>query len=398
VQPSTFNILMYSHDTYGLGHIRRTMAIAAHLRAEDVNTLILTGSPIAGRFSFPERVDFVRIPGMIKKTNDQYLPLAIHIDPRQALDIRKRIILATAKAFRPALFIVDKEPLGLKQEVLPTLQWMRRATPATRTVLGLRDILDDAPTVRADWQKKKIYAALEKLYDEIWIYGVREFYDPVSEYAFPPAIEGRVHFTGYIPRRMPGRSARLRIRRELSAADGEKLVVVTAGGGGDGFAMMDCFLDLLESAGAPAPFRSVMVSGPFMAEGQRSLLQARARRLGVRFFHFHRHMERLIAAADLVVGMGGYNTLCEILSQKTLALLVPRETPRREQLVRAETLARQRLVDYLPGSALTPTRLQAKIDRLLADPQPYREAMARFELTGLQRMNARLQEFRCPPH
>ena len=24
-----YNILMYSHDTYGLGHIRRTMAIAS---------------------------------------------------------------------------------------------------------------------------------------------------------------------------------------------------------------------------------------------------------------------------------------------------------------------------------------------------------------------------------
>jgi predicted glycosyltransferase len=52
---STFNILMYSHDTYGLGHIRRTMAIAAHLRAPRINILILTGSPIVGRFTFPIR-------------------------------------------------------------------------------------------------------------------------------------------------------------------------------------------------------------------------------------------------------------------------------------------------------------------------------------------------------
>jgi len=71
----TYNILMYSHDTYGLGHIRRTMAIASQLREPHVNILILTGSPIAGRFSFPEQIDFVRIPGMIKKTNEEYLPL-----------------------------------------------------------------------------------------------------------------------------------------------------------------------------------------------------------------------------------------------------------------------------------------------------------------------------------
>ena len=66
-----YNILMYSHDTYGLGHIRRTMAIANHLRGTNTNILILTGSPIAGRFALPSQVDFVRIPGMIKKTNDE---------------------------------------------------------------------------------------------------------------------------------------------------------------------------------------------------------------------------------------------------------------------------------------------------------------------------------------
>ena len=176
---STYNILMYSHDTYGLGHIRRTMAIASHLLGPRINILILTGSPIVGRFSFPEQIDFVRIPGMIKKTNDEYLPLSIKINVQHALDIRKNIITATAKTFQPHLFIVDKEPLGLKKEVLPTLQWLRRCRPDTRAILGLRDVMDDAETVKKDWKEKRVYQHLENLYSEIWIYGIREFYDPV---------------------------------------------------------------------------------------------------------------------------------------------------------------------------------------------------------------------------
>ena len=133
---SYFNILMYSHDTYGLGHIRRTMAIASHLRDKDINILILTGSTMAGRFNLPDQVDFVRIPGMIKKTNEEYLPLSIKIDPRHALDIRKNIIKATAKTFKPDLFIVDKEPLGMKKEILPTLKWIRKHLPRTKNILG----------------------------------------------------------------------------------------------------------------------------------------------------------------------------------------------------------------------------------------------------------------------
>ena len=106
---------MYSHDTYGLGHIRRTMAIASHLRAVDINILILTGSTLAGRFPMPDQIDFVRIPGMIKKTNEEYLPLSIKINPEHALDIRKNIIKATAKTFQPDLFIVDKENHAIRK-------------------------------------------------------------------------------------------------------------------------------------------------------------------------------------------------------------------------------------------------------------------------------------------
>ncbi|HKK33514.1 MAG TPA: glycosyltransferase, partial [Desulfomicrobiaceae bacterium] len=118
---SSYNILMYSHDTYGLGHIRRTMAIARTLVGEGVNILILTGSPIVGRFDFPEGVDFVRIPGMIKQSNESYVPHSIRVAPEYAMNIRQEIITATAKAFNPALFIVDKAPLGLNREIVPTL-------------------------------------------------------------------------------------------------------------------------------------------------------------------------------------------------------------------------------------------------------------------------------------
>jgi predicted glycosyltransferase len=394
---STFNILMYSHDTYGLGHIRRTMAIAAHLRQPGTNVLILTGSPIAGRFDFPEQVDFVRIPGMIKKTNEEYLPLSIKINPRHALDIRRNIITATAKTFQPQLFIVDKEPFGLKKEVLPTLQWLRRSLPHSRAILGLRDVMDDAPTVIADWTEKGVYEVLSQLYDEIWVYGNQDLYDPIREYRIPPAISAKMYFTGYIPRKVPDLKGVKQIRREQGVENGEKLVVVTTGGGGDGYPVMSTYLDVLEAraeAGLPLGHKSVLITGPFMPKQQRRRLFKRARRLGVRTYHFFRQMEKIIAAADLVVCMGGYNTVCEILSQGTVSLVIPRETPRKEQLIRAEAMHGQRLIDYLPWSRLEPGPLEEKIDALLADPEPYRQSMAAFRLTGIDAMVERIRHCR----
>jgi len=392
---STYNILMYSHDTYGLGHIRRTMAIASHLLGPRINILILTGSPIAGRFSFAERIDFVRIPGMIKKTNDEYLPLSIKINARHALDIRKNIITATAKTFQPQLFIVDKEPLGLKKEVLPTLQWLRRCRPETRSILGLRDIMDDAETVKRDWREKKVYDHLENLYSEIWIYGIRDFYDPIVEYDISETISRKMHFTGYIPRKIPGKDAVNKVKKEIGLKNSEKLVVVTTGGGGDGYRVMDTYLGALESFAGIAPFKSVLITGPFMPKQERRAVFKRARRLGVRTYHFYRQMEKIFAAADIVVSMGGYNTLCEILGQGTISLVIPRETPRQEQIIRARAFARQNLVDYIPWGEFTSDLLRQKLFALLENPEPYHDAISRFRLTGIETMQQRLREFRC---
>ena len=388
-----YNILMYSHDTYGLGHIRRTMSIAGHLRASDVNVLILTGSPIAGRFSFPENVDFVRIPGMIKKTNDEYQSLSIRIDPEHALTIRKSIIQATAEAFSPDLFIVDKEPLGLKKEVLPTLQWLKEHSPKTRTILGLRDIMDDQETVRNDWEHKGVYSHLQKLYSEIWVYGRRDIYDAITEYAIPEPIQDNIIFTGYLPRGVASAKTIKRTRKKFCAGAEEKMVVVTTGGGGDGYQLLDSYVSMHENGGAP-PCKSVLVTGPFMPIEQRRQIAKRARPFKIKVRPFYPRMEELFGAADLVVSMGGYNTMCEILSQKTMSLIIPRDTPRQEQLIRAQALKKQHLIDYISWNDLNGETLRKKISLLLDQPGRFHAAMEKFQLDGIECIKNRLQLFR----
>ncbi|HMB48380.1 MAG TPA: hypothetical protein VKN63_08905, partial [Afifellaceae bacterium] len=83
-------ILIYSHDTFGLGHLRRCQAIAHSLVGEfsSLSVIILSGSPIIGSFDFRSRVDFVRVPGVIKLRNGDYTSLNLHIDIDQTLKIR----------------------------------------------------------------------------------------------------------------------------------------------------------------------------------------------------------------------------------------------------------------------------------------------------------------------
>lgn len=394
-QDDTYNILMYSHDTYGLGHIRRTMAIANHLVDKKTNVLILTGSPIAGRFSFSEQVDFVRIPGMIKKTNDEYQSLSIRIDQAKALAIRTSIIMATAQTFEPDLFIVDKEPLGLKGEVLPTLQWFKEHSPKTNVVLGLRDILDESEVICRDWNKKGIYKYIDKLYDEIWVYGNRDIYNPIEEYKIPKALDEKTLFTGYIPRRIETETTRSDIRKKYRILDCDKLILVTAGGGGDGSEIFEHYIGMHEYFPTSLPFKTIMITGPFMPKAKLKSLRARAKEYGIKTIPFHAQVEDMVKAADLVISMGGYNTICEILTQDTPALIIPRETPRKEQLIRATHLKKRGLLDYIEWTKVNPQVLREKVTALLSNSEEYRKTIGEFTLSGLDRMSSRLQELKA---
>ena len=385
---------MYSHDTYGLGHIRRTMAIANHLKNRHTNIIILTGSPIAGRFSFPQQVDFVRIPGMIKKTNDDYQPLSIRIDQEQALSIRTNIILATAKTFMPNLFIVDKEPLGLKREVLSTLEWLKEFSPSTTSVLGLRDILDESAVIQENWKSKNVYFYLDKLYDEIWIYGDKNIYDPVEMYKIPAQLHKKVKFTGYIPRKPLAPKIKKAVRKRYRVLDDDKFILVTTGGGGDGYEVLEQYISMHDYYPTSLPFKSIIVTGPFMPKNKRKQLNKRALLFGIKILPFHPRLEELIAAADVVISMGGYNTICEILTQQTPALIIPRQSPRKEQLIRAQRLKSKGLLDFIPWTEVTPQLMRDKIISMIDNQRKYIDTIRAFDLTGLDVMMTRLEHFK----
>jgi predicted glycosyltransferase len=135
-QRAHVRILMYSHDTFGLGHLRRCRTIAHSLveAFKGVHVLIISGSQIAGAFDFKARVDFVKIPSVIKLYNGEYTSIGQHINIEETIEWRTKIIRSTAESFEPDIFIVDKEPLGLKRELLPTLEYLKRRLPSCRRV------------------------------------------------------------------------------------------------------------------------------------------------------------------------------------------------------------------------------------------------------------------------
>jgi len=371
-------VLMYSHDTFGLGHFRRSREIAHALvdRFKRLQVLIVSGSSIAGAFDFRARVDFIKIPSVIKLHNGEYTSLADHIDLGDTLAMRRAIIQQTAELYRPTMFIVDKEPLGLRGELEQTLVMLKAR--GTTLALGLREVLDAPEQVRTEWQRTDALSKIEALYDAIWVYGGKDFWDPLVGLDVPSSVRARMTFTGHLRRSAP----RLQSMKSLDLPD--HYILVTAGGGGDGGPLMRQVLAAREYD-RKLDFPLVMILGPFMGGEEREEIRERSRQVAnVTVLDFESQIEAIMLRASAIVSMGGYNTFCEILSFDKRALLVPRCRPRREQVIRATRAAELGLVDMLDPSAADDPRLMARALRRLPDrPLPSAQG-AKVDLNGLE--------------
>jgi len=352
-------LLLYAQDDKGLGHVTRTLTIAQHILARHPNCIayIATKSPLAG-FTLPERCDYIKLPNLLppppgagKWTVDQEEAAKRHFRR-----IRGQILRDAALGLAPDLVLVDHEPLGSKGEFRDGLFALKAERPATRFVCGLRDIQDDAVRVRALWQEVGVYDTLEKLYDGIAVYGSRKLYDVAEAYAIPPSVQSKLHYCGYIVRDPPAIDAGA-LRQRHGLPDNGPLVLAIVGSGSDGYPVLEAARAAVELLQAKFPgLHAILVTGPFMPADKQAKLQARATatcRVMSRADNFE-----LMAAADAVVSMGGYNRVWEALVQARPLVIVPRATHRKvEQRIRAETLAARGLARWVHPKELTGERL-----------------------------------------
>ncbi len=374
-----FSVLMYSHDTFGLGHLRRSRTIAhalvSHFPGATVS--IVSGSPVVDAFPFEDRVEYIQLPAAQKLTNGNYVSGSEERSFEETIAAREAVIREAAERLRPDMVIVDKEPLGLAREMLSTLRWLK--SQGTIAVLGLRDVLDAPELLREEWQRKHIVEYLD-LYDEIWIYGPGSFHNPLAGIDLPEQILSQTRYTGFLPRSIQ--------EDDVSEKYGRDYVLVTAGGGGDGFELMSAALNAVRHDRTPGR-EFLFVLGPFMTEHQQFEISARAGNLpNVQVVDFDANLEAVVANARAVIGMCGYNTFCEVISFDKRALFVPRTAPRREQSIRAKRAEEFGWVDAIDiENAKNPQRFLAAIGRVLRRPPPS-SAVSRPDLDGLNRICA----------
>ncbi|MFC5380497.1 glycosyltransferase family protein [Aquipuribacter nitratireducens] len=380
-------VALYSHDTQGLGHVRRNIAVAAALVGADpaTNVLLLTGAPEATSLPLPPRTEVVTLPALAKSTDGSYASRVLDAPLADVLRIRAGVVTAALLAFAPDLLVVDKVARGVHGELDEALRVLRETLP-TRVVLGLREVLDHPVAARREWERDRTDDVLRDSYDAVWVYGDPRVYDPVAEYGLSPDVAAMTVHTGYLGRgRQDGTRTRTRAGR-VRRPDGPYALCLV-GGGQDGVDLARAFL----AAPLPTGVQGIAVTGPYMAAEQRRELRGlAAARDDVRVLDFVPDAADLVAGAAAVVSMAGYNSVCELLAARRPTLLVPRVRPRREQLVRARRLAARGLVDMLHPDVCHAGAVGDWLARVLppaADAdRPAPEQPADVDLDGLARL------------
>lgn len=393
----TVKVVLYSHDTFGLGHLRRNLAIATRLLDYDgkFSVRLLTGSPVIHRWNLPDGLRVHPLPPVVKTGAEQYAAR----DGNQLFGMvkgyREALILKVILRYRPDVFLVDHAPAGMNGELLSTLALIRRELPYTRTIIGLRDILDSPAIVQKIWCEQQIYPLLEQAYDDIFVYGSRALFDVVEGYGMSSVLGARVRYCGHVvaaPAAHAHSTGQDQPCWNSDRPQGRPVVLVTAGGGGDGFSLMDAYLRALEHLPL-GRVHSVVVTGPLMPGGENDTLRQRvASRPDVELVDYTTDLVPSLRAADLVVAMAGYNTSAEIMALRKRAILVPRAAPRAEQRMRASLLAKLGAVWSVEPDADLAQKLAALIPTALASQPPLERAHALIDLNGAERVAQYLLE------
>lgn len=359
--------IIYSQDGLGLGHMRRTSAIAGRVlhRLPTACVLTLSDSQLGQFFPISSNHDYLKLPSIVKTGPGDWRPARLPLAFQTIQAMRQEIIYSATMRFRPDIFLVDHMPHGTMGELLPTLQALKAANAHTKLVLGLRDILDAPHVVEERWRTEGAYDAVEEFYDLVLIYGMRELFDLAEHYRFSSAIRRRSRYCGYVcpaladRRRSPVR-AKLRNRHQAA-----QLIVVMAGGGADAYPMMRATLEALPFLNQQ-PIYCLIITGPFMPADLQQDLQARAAALPARVLTTVDDTYSYLEEADLVIAMAGYNTTVEILQSGKRAILVPRSGPSAEQRMRANLFAANGWVAMIDPDQLHPERFAAAITTNLA--------------------------------
>lgn len=370
---------IFTHDAYGLGHVRRSARILQSIHKLDPNAslLLITGSQSSHVYDLiPQNTDFVKIPTIVTSGTPELRPNTLNLSAFEIASLRAKIIYHTLETFDPDVLLVDNFPLGTRFELIDSLKLMR--SRSSLAVLGLRDILDPPQKVIKEWTRDNLYSLVDRYYNKILVYGIKSVFNVSESYMFKDSLASKLDYCGYIADSFVQTQLALEHAKSLGLT--KNYFIATVGGGGDGYPILNTFVETVDKF---PEYQHVVVTGELMPDTQFVDLKEKIKDIpNIILLKHTKFLPELLRGAALVISMGGYNTCSEILSNQCRAIIIPRSWRSGEhtakgltgedgeQVSRAKGLKRIGLVGMLPSSSLNSRSLAEAIDKVLHKPLP----------------------------
>lgn len=359
--------LIWVQHLLGSGHLERMRWVAEALAAQGAEVTFVTGGmPRQGRT--PRGATVVQLPP-VRVADARFTPL-LDAAGRPLTDALRRerahALLATLETARPDVVVLETWPFGRRAfafELEPLLGRVASSVPRPCVIASVRDLLQ----IRGDPARDEaIWRAARAQIDEILVHGDPSF--ARLEETFPPAADGTVPvtYTGYVV--APD-------ARPVASVDERSGIVVAASGGDAGDELLATAIAARAlSAHAAASWRVLV--GPGVPEASFVELERRGRHAGASVERHRPDYRDLVAKARVSVSQAGYNTIQDVLTARTPAVLVPFSAEgETEQTMRARKLAARGFAVVVPERELTPGTLAAAVDRAaargIAPPCPF---------------------------
>jgi predicted glycosyltransferase len=348
-------VLFYVQHLLGIGHLARASRIAEALAARGFAVTIITGGMRVEGFPGPG-IAVVALPP-VKARDAEFSALVDEhggaIDAAFKEERRDRL-LATLDAVKPDILVVEAYPFARRQMRFELLPLVEKAHAMSRRPLIVSSIRDILQSNRKAGRAEETVAIVEQFFDLIAVHGDPGFVKLDESFPLAGKIAGKLAYTGLVA------------PAPLSPAKDRFDVVVSCGGGAVAG-------NLLNAAAAAAERlrsrlgRWCVITGPNLAATN----IARPLPANVDLFAFRGDFPALLAGARLSISQAGYNTVCDILSAKCRAVLVPfAGVGETEQPLRAERLAGRGLAHVVSKADLDAGMLTAAIEHALASSLP----------------------------
>lgn len=349
-------VFFYVQHLLGIGHLARASRIARALAEDGFDVTVVTGgTPVTG---FPGPLVYhVALPPVL--AGDAGFSGLVDIDGNPVDDAfrnnRRDRLLDAFRECKPDIVILEAFPFGRRQvrfELLPLLELIENTTPRPLVVTSLRDILQERAKPGRD---EETVALVQRAFDKVLVHGDPDFVRLEDTFPLASAIADKIIYTGLVAAPPP--------EPPTEHFD----IIVSAGGGAVGRALIDAAMETAGTIGNP--MRWALITGPNLPQVDFNRVTADAPS-HVRVFRFRPDFASLLAGARLSVSQAGYNTVCDVLRAGCSVLLIPftagGET---EQPVRAERLERLGLATVLTEATLSGETMTAAIRAALDAPK-----------------------------